>query len=193
MKCAIIGKGNVGTAIGNGLIRAGHEVRYGHRGTMEPVHEAAAWGEVVLLAVPYTGVKDAVQSIGSAADGKTLIDVTNALTPAMDLAIGHSTSAAEELQKMLPRAHVVKAFNTVFAQNQGSGRVGTEQLTAFIAGDDPGARKTALQLAGDIGFDPVDVGGLKSARYLEPMAVMLISLGYGMNMGTKIGYRLVKG
>lgn len=193
MKCAIIGKGNVGTALGTGLARAGHEIKYGHADPGEPVNEAASWGEVILLAVPYHAVRNVAKAIGSAADGKTLIDVTNPLTPGMELAVSFSTSAAEELQSLLPRAHVVKAFNTVFATNQGSGGVGENQLSAFIAGDDDGAKKIVMQLARDIGFDPVDAGGLKSARYLEPMAVMLITLGYRLNLGTKIGYKLVKG
>jgi predicted dinucleotide-binding enzyme len=193
MKCAVIGKGNVGTALGTGLERAGHEVRYGHTDPKEPVVDAARWAEVILLAVPHPAIEDVVKSIGSAADGKTLIDATNALTPDMGLAVGFSTSAAEELQKMLPRAHIVKAFNTVFAANQSSGMVGNYQLSAFVAGDDAGAKRIAMELARDIGFEPADAGGLRSARYLEPMAVMLINMGYGMNMGTKIGYKLVKG
>jgi len=102
-------------------------------------------------------------------------------------------SAAEEIQKILSHAHVVKAFNTVFAPNQNSGTVGKEQLTAFVAGNDAKARQTVMRLAQDIGFDPVDTGDLKSARYLESMAILLINLGYVQKMGTTIGYRLAKG
>jgi len=192
MRVAIIGKGNVGSALGAGLQKAGHEVRFGHRSSEEPVDAAVKWGEIVLFAVPFGAVKDAAKSVGNAADGKTVIDVTNALSPTMELAIPCSTSAAEALQKMLPKSHVIKAFNTVFAQNQSSGRVGTEQLTAFVAGDDAASKKTVMRLAQDIGFAPVDVGGLKNARYLEAMAIMLIGLGYGMNLGTRIGYRLAR-
>ena len=193
MKIAVIGKGNAGTALGSGLMRAGHEIRFGHRDPKEPVADAVSWGEVLILAVPFPGVPEAVLEIGSRADGKTLIDVTNPLDSSLDLAVGFSTSAAEELQKMLPRAHVVKAFNTVFAQNQDSGNVSGQQLTAFIAGDDPGALKTVTGLAEDIGFDPVVVGSLHYARYLEPMAVMIIRMAYKGNMGTKMGYKLIKG
>jgi predicted dinucleotide-binding enzyme len=193
MKIGIIGKGNVGTAIGTGLSRKGHEVKFGHRDPKEPVADAAKWGEVIILAVPYEGVPEAAKAIGSAADGKVLLDVTNAIGDNMNLAIGFSTSAAEELQKKLPKARVAKAFNTVFAQNQSTGRVGTEQLSLFVASDDAKAKQTIMQLGRDVGFDPVDAGPLKSARYLEPMATLLINLGYGMGMGTKIGYKLVKG
>ncbi len=192
MKVAIIGKGNVGSAIGKGLSGKGHEVKYGHRDPKEPVTEAAKWGEVIVLAVPFGAVADAVKEIGSAADGKVLLDVTNALNDEGELAIGFSTSGAEELQKKLPKAHVVKAFNTVFAKNQSTGKVGDEQLTLFVAGDDQKAKQTVMQLGRDIGFEAVDAGQLKAARYLEPMAMLLMGLAFGLGMGTDIGYRLAK-
>ena len=81
----------------------------------------------------------------------------------------------------------------MFAQNQSTARVGAEQLSAFVAGDDDAAKRVVMQLAADIGFDPIDVGTLKSARYLEPMGMLLISLGYGLKMGTNIGLKLIKG
>jgi predicted dinucleotide-binding enzyme len=192
MKIAIIGKGNVGKALGVGLKRAGHEVRFGHRDPKEPVRAAAEWGNVIILAVPYQATRDAAEQIGSAADGKVVIDVTNALDQNLNLAVGFTTSAAEEIQKLLPKSQVVKAFNTVFSQNQSSGRVGKEQLTAFIAGNDERAKQTAMELSRDIGFEPVDVGPLKSARYLEPMAIMIIQMGYKQKMGTNIGFKLAK-
>ena len=192
MKIGIIGKGNVGTAIAKGLSRKGHEIKHGHRDPKEPVSEAARWGEVIILAVPHENAAEAAKAIGSAADGKILVDVTNAVGENMNLAIGFSTSAAEELQKVLPKARVVKAFNTVFAVNQSTGRIGNEQLTLFVAGDNAKAKQTVMQLGREIGFDPVDAGPLKAARYLEPMAMLLINLGYGLGMGTGIGYKLVK-
>jgi predicted dinucleotide-binding enzyme len=192
MKIAIIGKGNVGKALGLGLRRAGHEVRFGHRDPKESVREAADWGEVIILAVPYHATRDAAKEIGSTADGKVLIDVTNALDQNGNLAVGFTTSAAEQLQKLLPRGRVIKAFNTAFSQNQSTGRVGKEQLTAFIAGDNKMAKQIVKELSSDIGFEPVDVGPLKSARYLEPMAIMIIELGYNLKMGTNIGFKLVK-
>jgi predicted dinucleotide-binding enzyme len=193
MKIGMVGKGNVGTALAVGLRRAGHEVKFGHRDLREPVIEAVNWGEVVILAVPHGAAKDVTKTIGSAADGKTVIDVSNAVTGNMELAIGFTTSAAEEIQKMLPKASVVKAFNTVFAQNQSTGEIGNEQLTLFVAGDDVKAKQTVMQLGADIGFEPVDAGSLKAARYLEPMGMFMINLGYGLGLGTKIGFKLVKG
>jgi predicted dinucleotide-binding enzyme len=121
-----------------------------------------------------------------------VLDVTNAVGENLSLTIGFSTSAAEELQKILPKARVVKAFNTVFAANQSTGRIGKEQLTLFVAGDNAKAKETIMKLGRDIGFDPVDAGPLKSARYLEPMAILLMDLAFTLGMGTGIGYKLVK-
>jgi predicted dinucleotide-binding enzyme len=193
MKIGIIGKGHVGNALATGLSHAGHEIKFGHRDPQEPVAKAAKWGEVIIFAVPHDAVANVAEAVGSAADGKVLVDVTNAIGDNMGLAVGFSTSAAEELQKMLPKARVVKAFNTVFAPNQSKGRLGGEQLTLFVAGDDASAKETVMRFGREIGFDSVDVGPLKSARYLEPMAILLINMGYGLGMGTGIGFRLVKG
>jgi predicted dinucleotide-binding enzyme len=193
MKIGIVGKGNVGTALATGLTRAGHEVKFGHRDPKEPVAEAAKWGEVIILAVPHGAAVDVTKAVGSAADGKTVIDVSNAVTGNMELAVGFTTSAAEKIQKMLPKAHVVKAFNTVFAQNQSTGKIGGDQLTLFVVGDDAEAKQTVMQLGADIGFEPVDGGPLKAARYLEPLGIFMISLGYVLGMGTGIGFKLVKG
>jgi hypothetical protein len=192
LKIAIIGKGNVGSALCSGL-SGKHETRFGHRDPAEPVAEAAKWGEIIILAVPHNDANDAIEEIRPYADGKVVIDVMNAIGPKMELGISCTTSTAEETQKKLPRTRVVKAFNTVFAQNQSTGKVGDEQLTAFIAGDDLKAKQTVAQLTRDIGFEPVDCGPLKAARYLEAMAIMIINLAYTYGMGTKIGYKLIKG
>ena len=192
MKIAIIGKGNVGSAIGSGLSRAGHDTKFGHRDPKEPVADAAKWGEVIILAVPYENADNAREAIKPFADGKVVIDVMNAVGENSELAISCTTSSAEETQKKLPKAKVVKAFNTVFAPNQSTGEVGGEQLTAFMAGNDEKAKQTVAQLTRDIGFDPVDCGPLKAARYLEAMAILIINLGYTYGMGNKIGYKLVK-
>ena len=191
MKIAIIGKGNVGSALCSGL-SGKHETRFGHRDPAEPVADAAKWGEVIILAVPHNNANDAIEEIRPYADGKVVVDVMNAIGPKMELGISCTTSTAEETQKKLPKARVVKAFNTVFAQNQSTGKVGNEQLTAFIAGDDLKAKETVGQLTRDIGFEPVDCGPLKAARYLEAMGIMIINLAYTYGMGPKIGFKLVK-
>lgn len=192
-RIAILGKGNVGTALGNGLRRAGYDVRHGHRDPAEPVRDAARWGEVVVLAVPFGEVGNCISAAGlEALADKPLVDVTNALTEEYELAVGLRTSGAEQLQKFVPEAHVVKAFNTAFAETMGTGRVHDKPLTVFVAGDHGGAKRIVLQMARDIGFDAVDAGPLKSARYLEPMALLNIALGHGQQMGTDLGFQLAR-
>jgi predicted dinucleotide-binding enzyme len=192
MKVAIIGKGHAGTAIGSGLERIGHQVRYGHRAPGERPSLAAEWGEVVIFAVPYHQISNVVANIGPLLDDKVVIDATNRIGPNDEPVPGGNTSGAEELQKMVPLAKVVKAFNTVFAQNQGSGQVGGEKLAGFVAGDDAEAKRTVLTMMTDLGYDAVDSGPLRSAQYLEAMGLNLNQLGYGLGMGTAIGYRLVR-
>lgn len=131
--------------------------------------------------------------IGDAVAGKTLIDVTNALAADMSLAVGFTTSGAEELQKKVPRGRVVKAFNTQFAQHMDSGRLGDQRLTVFVAADDAAAKGEVTELATAIGFDAVDAGPLVNARLLEPLGYLNIQLGYVLGLGTQIGLALVRG
>jgi predicted dinucleotide-binding enzyme len=189
-KVAIIGKGNVGGAIARGLERAGYPVRAVGAEPAE-VKETAAWGEVLILAVPFGAVGDAVRTIGDAAAGKTLIDATNPLTEDMKLAIGCTTSGAEELQKKVPAAHVVKCFNTIFAKHMSTGEVLGRKLTFFAAGDDARAKEQALGIGRDLGFDPVDAGPLENARWLETLAYFNMQLGLVVKMGTDIGFSLI--
>ncbi len=202
-KIGILGTGSVARALAVGFSRGKHEVWFGSRdparakipsGThVRTQREAAQWAEIVVLAVPYHAVKQTVDSIGAASlAGKVLVDATNAIGLSGNLAVGLTTSAAEELLKLAPGARVVKAFNTVFASNMASGKVGQEALTLFVAGDDPKAKETVMALGGALGFEPVDAGPLRSARYLEPMALQLITMAYGLKMGPAVGFRLVR-
>jgi predicted dinucleotide-binding enzyme len=189
-KVAIIGSGTVGKALFEGLSnKTSYQVRTGGRGQ---VAEAAAWADITILAVPYAAIMDVALELKPAADGKTVVDVTNALTPDMQLALGFSTSGAEELQKALPRSHVVKAFNTVIAKHMTSGNAAGQQLSAFVAADDEVARQSVIDLANTIGFDGINAGPLKNARSLEPLAYLIIqlgfALGYGENMGIKLAH-----
>ena len=192
MKVAIIGKGHVGKALGSGLERAGYEIRYGHRDINEKPQAAAEWGEIAILAVPYQQLDNVVESIGSLLRGKIVIDVTNLFGVDGKPIAYSNTSGAEKLQRKLPESKIVKAFNTVFAQNQSTGHIGDEQLTGFVAGDDAEAKKTVMDLMSAMGYDPVDSGSLKSAKYLEEMGLHIINLAFGQGMGPSIGYRLIK-
>jgi 8-hydroxy-5-deazaflavin:NADPH oxidoreductase len=191
-RIGIIGDGNVGSALARGLKRAGHEVRAVGK---DPgaIRDTAGWAEVVVLAVPFGALDDVVKTAGEVVQGKTVVDVTNALDAKMNLAMGFTTSGAEELQKKLPKSRVVKAFHTVFAQHMDTGKLGDQQLSAFVASDDASAKTTVLRLARDIGFDAIDAGPLKNARLLEPFAYLNIQLGYALGMGTQIGFKLLRG
>ena len=190
MRVAIIGNGNVGSALERGLERSGHEVRtVGHE--PDRVQDAARSAEAIFLAVPFGAIDDVIVEFGDAADGKVLVDVTNVIDQDSGLAIGFDTSGAEELQRKAPSSRVVKAFNTVFAEHMDDGHVDGEQLSAMIAADDPDAKAAVMELARSIGFDAVDAGPLRNARLLEPMGFQNIQLGYALGMGTGIGFRLV--
>jgi predicted dinucleotide-binding enzyme len=189
-KIAVIGNGNVGSALRRGLERAGYEVKSVAKDPPR-VRETAAWGQVIILAVPYSAVDEAIREMGDAVRGKPLIDATNALTPDYQLALGFTTSGAEELQKKAPSARVVKAFNTVFAEHMATGQVKGTALTLFVAGDDGSAKEQVLGLGRDIGFDSVDAGPLKNARWLETLGYLNIQLGYTLKMGTQIGFKLL--
>src|SRR5436190_16697816 len=176
-KIGILGDGHVGSALARGAERAGYEVK-AVGSDKKAQHDVATWADLVVLAVPFGAVDEVVRSLGGALDGKTLVDVTNALTSDMKLAVGFTTSGAEEIQKKAPKAKVVKVFNTIFAQHMDTGRVGDQKISAFVASDDAHAKSEALRLARGIGFDAVDAGPLETARLLEPWALLNIRLGH---------------
>jgi predicted dinucleotide-binding enzyme len=201
MKVTVIGAGNMGSAFVTQLTRAGHEVAVTARDSAKAAQVAAAnpgaravatggavvGADVVVLATGYADAVAALRSVGDLA-GKVVIDITNPLTADyMGLTIGHDTSAAEEIAKAVPGAEVTKAFNTVFAQVLAEGAdLGGRKVTVFIAGDSARGKETAKTLAESMGFDTIDAGGLKNARYLEPLAGLNIYLGYGAGLGTSI-------
>jgi 8-hydroxy-5-deazaflavin:NADPH oxidoreductase len=191
MNISIIGEGNVGSALAKGFEKAGHSASVAGNDPAR-VKELAASGDIIVLAVPFGALNEVVANIGNAADGKTVVDVTNALSPDFKLAVGHTTSGAEELQKKLPNAKVVKAFNTVFANAMATGENTGTPLTVFVAADDADAKSTIIELGKSIGFDAVDAGPLANARLLEPMAFLNIQLGFVLGQGMNIGLKLVR-
>lgn len=190
-KIGIIGNGNVGGALSRGLTSARQDVRIVDNAPAQ-VRATAEWADIVILAVPFGALSDVANTIAPAVEGKTIVDVTNALTAEMKLALGYTTSGAEELQKLLPRANVVKAFNTQFAQHMDTGRLRDQRLTTFVAADNAAAKLAVLELANAIGFDAVDAGSLSNARLLEPLGYLNIQLGYVLGLGTQIGLRLIR-
>lgn len=184
-KIGIIGSGNVGSALQKGISRAGYEVRTSNE---ENVAEVAGGADIVILAVPFTAIDDVVKKLGNSINGKVVIDATNAITPEYQLAVGFTTSGAEELQKKTPQSKVVKAFNTVFAQHMDSGKLNGKTLTAFAASDDENAKKQVLELQKAIGFDALDAGPLANSRQLEALGYFNIQLGYFLKNGTETGF-----
>lgn len=166
----------------------------GHGAQAGTVKEAASFGDVVLLAIPWTATAEVLKTAGPM-DGKILIDCTNPLTQDMtSLAVGHLTSGAEEIAKMCPATKVVKAFNTAFAEvyETPSRLFGSRMPTMFFCGDSDGAKTIIKGLIVESGFEPVDAGPLRSARFLEPLAMLMIQLGYWQGMGRNISISLVQ-
>lgn len=199
MKVTVIGSGNMGSALAKQFSQAGHAVVITGRNAAKAQELAKSVGagfkdksaadgaDVVVLA---TGYGDAVAALKSAGDlaGKVVVDISNPLTADyMGLSIGHQSSAAEEIQKAFPAAKVVKAFNTLFAQVLAGGpKLAGETVPVFFAGDDAGAKASVKALIQSTGFAPVDAGGLKNARYLEPLAGLNVYFGYGAEHGTTV-------
>lgn len=189
-KIAIIGNGNVGTAIQRGAEKSGYPVRTTGADPIE-VRNAAVWGEIVILAVPAPARQEAIKNLGEV-KGKTIVDPTNLLNEDWSYAGDVKKSGAEQVQDWAQGARVIKAFNTVFAQNMATGKVKGETLSLLVAGDDIGAKKEVLDLGKAIGFQAVDVGPLQNARYLEALGFLNIQLGYGpTKYGTELGFKLV--
>ena len=210
MKIAVIGAGNVGGTLGKLWAGKGHEVAFGVRNPQDGklaslvksiggkvramnVADAAAFGEVVVLATPWPAAEAAIRSAGNLA-GKIVIDCTNPLAPDLSgLVIGTTSSAAEEVARWAAGAKVVKAFNTTGAGNFASPRFGAENASMFIAGDDAAAKKVVSALASELGFDVVDAGPLIAARWLEPLAMLWIHLAYKQGLGpTSHAFKLLR-
>ena len=154
---------------------------------------AADGQDLIVLATGYADAVGALSSVGNLT-GKVVIDITNPLTADyMGLTVGHSTSAAEQIAAAVPGAHIVKAFNTLFAQvlSQGA-KLGDQALTVFYAGDNEAAKASVKSLAESLGFATADAGALKNARYLEPLAMTWIHLALKQDHGRQFAFGLLK-
>lgn len=209
MNIGIIGAGNVGSALGAGWAKAGHQIKFGVRDASKPdvvallksvgadatagtVVDAAAFGEVVVLTTPWNATAAAIQSAGNLAN-KIVVDCTNPLKPDLSgLVVGHDTSAAEQIAQWVPGARVVKCFNTTGADNMTNPRYGSDRVVMFLAGDDEVAKKTVIVLGNDLGFETCDAGELKIARLLEPVAMLWIHLAYKCGYGRDFAFKLLR-
>lgn len=204
MRLGIIGAGKLGGTLGRLWESQGHDVRFGVRdpsreaggglpsARTSSVSEAAAFGDVIVLATPWSGTSDAVRAAGDLT-GKTVIDCTNPLLPDFaGLAVGLTTSAAEEIAKLVPAAHVVKSFNTLGSSNLAHPEFDGERASMFFCGDDASAKLVVAELGKQIGFDMIDAGPLSQARYLEPMAFLWITMAVKYGGSTRSAFRLLR-
>ncbi|HEX8133961.1 MAG TPA: NADPH-dependent F420 reductase, partial [Actinomycetes bacterium] len=192
--------GNMGRGIGTRAVAGGHQVELvdpdpaeaqqlagelgGGATALEP--GAPFGGQVVVFAVYYPGIKDAVQQYADQLAGKVVVDITNPVdTQTWDrLATPAGSSSAEEVQQLVPPGTpVVKAFNTTFAGTLAEGQAHGQQLDVFIAGDDPDAKQQVAQVVADGGLRPIDVGPLRRAQQLEQLGFLHISLQQPRDLG----------
>ena len=185
MRIGIIGSGKVGGAIGRTWVNGGHEVMFSSRnldsdkalaselgrgaraGTPK---EAASFGEVVLIAVPYGAVPDLGKSLGAELKGKIIIDASNPF-PARDGDIAtwaRDKGAGLASAELLPGTRIVRAFNAIGAARMGSAHEAPGKIGMPIAGDDKEAIAVASRLIRDVGYEPVLIGGLAMGRHLIP-------------------------
>ncbi|MHA2094419.1 MAG: NADPH-dependent F420 reductase, partial [Candidatus Hodarchaeales archaeon] len=137
-------------------------------------------------------VKELVSQLGDLS-GKTIIDCTNPVKPELaGLSVGLSTSAAEEIARLFPKAHVVKAFNSTGMDTLQNLNFNGITADAFICGDNARSKEIVGDLATDLGFNVVDVGPLTRSRYLEPLAMLWISLAFHEGLGSEHAFKLLR-
>ena len=178
MRIAVLGAGRVGTTLGGGWAANGHDVVYGVRDPADPRHaglgsaavpaHAVREADAVVLALPWAAVEDVVRGLDLS--GTVVIDATNPLGAAGE------ASGAERIAAWAPGARVVKAFNTTGFENMADPDYPGGKAMMLVAGDDSGAKETALSLAAELGFDAIDAGPLPGARELESLAALWIRL-----------------
>jgi NADPH-dependent F420 reductase len=204
MKVAIIGSGNVGKALGKSAKKAGHSVTLSSRhaenaqAAAKEINAQAAGSnkeavkdaDLVILAVPTDKVDEVVGALTPDLDGKVIIDVSNRVDMQDPGKTLDGTSKAEQIQKRVPKAHVVKALNYAFASRMADPKVNGSRLDGFVAGDDEAAKKEALEFVKSIGFRPIDAGPLVMARALESMAALNIILQVRNNWPWQNGWKL---
>jgi predicted dinucleotide-binding enzyme len=200
MKVGVLGTGDVGRVLGSAMIQTGHEVKMGSRdagnskmiewvekngtkasgGTFE---DAAKFGELLFLCTLWSATAEIIQMAGPKNfAGKIIIDTTNPLvfTPneLPKLAMGHTDSGGEQVQRMLPDAKVVKAFNIVGNAHMFKPHFPGGPPTMFFCGNDQDAKKVVDGLLKEFGWETIDIGGIEGARLLEPMCILWVNYGF---------------
>lgn len=211
MKIGILGSGNVAKVLGNGLLEKGHQVKLGSR-TPEKLNEwlekaknnasigtfseVAEFGEVIFLCTLGNAVQDAITLSGiEKFSNKVIIDVTNPLDfsqgvpPKFTATVGNSLG--EEIQRLIPEAHVVKAFNTISVNIMVNPKLEEGTPTLLISGNNSEAKKTVTTIAEDFGWEVEDLGGIEQAFLIEAQAMLWISYGFKNNHWTH-AFKLLK-
>jgi len=192
MKIAIIGIGNVGSALARGFAKTAHKLVLGVRNTGDAASkalgaevkaelaspaEAAKSAEVIILALPWNAAEAAVKTLGELS-GKIVIDCTNPLgmvDGALALTLGHTTSAGEIVAGWLPGAQVVKTLNQVGAEMMADAASLSHSPVMFMAGDSAEAKARVATMLADLGFEPLDAGDISKSRLLEPFGMVWIN------------------
>ncbi len=192
MKIGFLGAGNVAKALSGLLQEAGHQTFLGAQTNGDgSLQEAAQFGEIVAIAMPYDACANELPLLKEKLKGKIVIDVTNPLQSDWSpLLLGQENSAAEMIANLLPESNIVKAFNTIFADvmKKNSINRSDQAITGFVASDNLEAIETVVALVKDSGFTPVVTGPLKTARYLEAMAHLNIAIAVGQKGGTNAAF-----
>jgi predicted dinucleotide-binding enzyme len=203
MQIGILGSGMVGQALGLGFLKLGHEVRIGSRdpgsdklkpwltqagkkaGTAS-FEATAQFADIAVLATLWSGTESAIKLAG--ADNlarKVVIDVTNPLVFEPNkpprLALGHTDSGGEQVQRWLPNSKVVKAFNTVGSAHMVDPAFPGGPPDMFLCGNDAAAKQVVAGFCKNFGWGTVDVGGIEGARLLEPMCILWVLHGLQTN------------
>ena len=204
----ILGSGLMGGKLGTIWARAGHEMVFSYARNQEKLaklardakgnaragtpREAAQGADALLLAVHWSRVDDVLMQAGDLS-GKVVVSCSLPMNADdTDLVIAHTSSGAEALAKRVPKARVVSAFGTVPSEvlfDVFAARRKATKPSLVYCGDDARSKKVAAQLIRDVGFDPVDAGPLRIARYTEPFTLLIAQLAYEGDEGPELAYR----
>lgn len=208
MRVGILGSGLMGGKLGTIFARAGHEVVFSYARSESKLKrlarkagknaragtpaDATREADALLLAVHWSRVRDVLKQAGDI-EGKVIVSCTMPMNAAnTELVIAHKGSGAEELAKRYPRARVVSAFNTIPSEvlfRVYASRKKRPRPSLLYCGGDAKAKKIAVRLIRDVGFEPLDVGGLEMARFIEPFVMVVAHLAYDGPQGPAVSYR----
>ena len=208
MRVGILGSGLMGGKLGTIWARAGHEVVFSYARSEQKLAklareakgqaragtpgEAAREADALLLAVHWSRVDDVLQQAGDVS-GKVMVTCSLPMNADdTDLVVAHTSSGAEQLAKKVPTARLVSAFSTVPSEvlfGVFAARRKATKPSLVYCGDDAKGKKIAAQLIRDVGFDPIDAGPLRIARYTEPFTLLIARLAYEGDEGPELAYR----